>query len=314
VSRTARAPLTDPFGRARRVPRSMGRRLFGGQAARYDRARPEYPARVFEILERRCGLRPGAAVFEVGPGTGKASREILRRRPSRLALIEPDPRLRRFLRGTLPAGPTELVYVDAPFERARLPAGTFDVGVAATSFHWLPERRALRKVARLLRPGGGWAEWWSLSADPYRPSPFARAVAPLFERLPTRGPRTGSAVARQRAWRRARLAALRADGAFEGIGCVTIHTARTLDTRTVVDLHRTFGDIVVLSPAVRRRFLADLRSIADDRFGGRVTVRGLVTVFWARRRTRPLRRSGARGRRGSRRSRSRASRPGRRSR
>ena len=52
---------------------------------------------MFEILASRCGLRPGAAVFEIGPGTGIATRELLRLGADPLTVVEPDRRLVGFL-------------------------------------------------------------------------------------------------------------------------------------------------------------------------------------------------------------------------
>ena len=37
------------------------------------------------------------------------------------------------------------------FERSELDEGAFDLGVAATSFHWLDQQPALAKAARALR-------------------------------------------------------------------------------------------------------------------------------------------------------------------
>ena len=42
------------------------------------------------------------------------------------------------------------------FEDAELEASTFDLGVSAIAFHWLGEEIALRKIVRLLGPGGWW--------------------------------------------------------------------------------------------------------------------------------------------------------------
>jgi hypothetical protein len=47
------------------------------------------------------------------------------------------------------------------FEDAELEASTFDLGVSAIAFHWLGEEITLRKIVRLLRPGG----WWVSNAD-----------------------------------------------------------------------------------------------------------------------------------------------------
>ena len=58
------------------TPTPDHRRLFSGDPAGYERARPAYPSRVYEILTERCGLRPGAATLEIGPGSGLATRRL----------------------------------------------------------------------------------------------------------------------------------------------------------------------------------------------------------------------------------------------
>ncbi|EQD27852.1 Methyltransferase type 11, partial [mine drainage metagenome] len=141
--------------------------IFGRDPEAYHRARLPYPERVYQVLIRRCGLRPGTATFEIGPGTGIATRELLQRGASPLTLIEPDRRLVRFLRANLRYRPGAVTFHPHRFEEVPLRPGSFDLGVAATSFHWLPERRGLRKVARALRPGGWWAAWGNEHGDPF---------------------------------------------------------------------------------------------------------------------------------------------------
>ena len=46
---------------------------FDGDAERYDRARPGYPAATFDDLLALTGLGPGARVLEIGCGTGQAT-------------------------------------------------------------------------------------------------------------------------------------------------------------------------------------------------------------------------------------------------
>ncbi len=314
MSPTGRARLTDPFGRVRTVPRATGRRLFGADPARYDRVRPEYPARIFEILERRCGLGLGTIAFEVGPGTGKATRPLLERGVARLTLIEPDPRMVRYLRRRLVPDRARVRYVAAPFESARLPPASFDLGVAATSFHWVGERRALRKVARLLRPGGWWAAWWSLTGDPFRPTPYTRTAQPIYDRASRAARTEGRGTDAYRRGVRDRVRMLRSVGAFDRIATQTVRWTRTLDTESLIDLHRTFGDIVLLPSAVRRRFFSELRALVRRRFGGRVTLPMIATVYTARRRRGRSTRSVARARAGGRGRRPRASRASRSSR
>ena len=269
---------------ARSVPRAAGRRLFGAQAATYDRVRPDYPPALYRVLRTRCGLAPGASVFEIGPGTGKASRQLLRLGADPLTVVEPDARMLRFLKGTLAPWPGRVRFVRSTFEAASLPAGSFDLGVAATSFHWTRERTSLRKVARLLRPGGWWAMWWSQTGDPERPSRFSRAADPLFEALPTSRKHRLSDRERTRRHYRRRLETLRSIGSFERVRMEVVRWDRRLDSRTVVDLFGTFSNVAVCPRADRERFRHGVRRIVDEEFGGRVTLHAVATLYTARRR------------------------------
>ena len=88
------------------IDRSFGRQAFGADAANYDRARPAYPDWVFEQLADVCGLGPGSAVLEIGPGTGTATRRLLTA-GARVIAIEPDIRLADFLRRWFDVHPLE---------------------------------------------------------------------------------------------------------------------------------------------------------------------------------------------------------------
>ena len=167
------------------IDRSEGRCAFGGDPDGYNRARPGYPQRIYDILGSRCELQPGTRTFEIGPGTGQASRDLTRLGASPLVLIEPDQRLADFLRREFRPTPADSVIEvrNATFEDVDLPAASFDLGVAATSFHWLPVLPALQKVARLLRPGGWWAMWWTVFGDPLRPDAFHLATQGVLGKL-----------------------------------------------------------------------------------------------------------------------------------
>jgi SAM-dependent methyltransferase len=157
--------------------------VFGRNPRAYDHARLAYPRKVYQILTTRCGLRTGTVAFEIGPGTGIATRELLRLGANPITLLEPDRRLARYLGKSLGKRGKRAHIVPQPFERATLPRGAFDLGVAASSFHWTSERMAVRKVARALRPGGWWATWNNLHGDPYRSGAFRHALQPLYREL-----------------------------------------------------------------------------------------------------------------------------------
>jgi hypothetical protein len=56
----------------RRRDRERPRSTFDQVAELYDRARPRYPAALFDDLAELAGIGPGSKVLEIGPGTGQA--------------------------------------------------------------------------------------------------------------------------------------------------------------------------------------------------------------------------------------------------
>jgi len=266
-----------------RLTRAQGRTSFGVDAAAYDAARPEYPVRIFEILRDRCGLGPGTAAFEIGAGTGIATRELLRHGADPVTIVEADPRMVRYLRRTLGRAAGEVTIVPALFEKARLPPAAFDLGVSATAFHWMNERRALAKVARLLKPGGWWAAWWNCFGDPKRPTAFQKAVDHLFEYVPTGPSSQLPGRLPPQLDRPAREAALRRTGRFRRIGSTVVRWELEVPTPRLVALHATYGVIHALPVAKRRHFLREIGRVADEQFGGRVTIRMLTPIYTAQR-------------------------------
>src|SRR5258708_644451 len=160
------------------IHRTFGRQAFGLDPGGYHAARPSYPDWVFDVLRERCGLAPNAVTFEIGAGTGTATRRLLELGANPLIAVEPDDRLATFLRRTIPD--KALTVLIATFEEAALPEASFDLGLSATASHWLTEDLALTKVAKLLRPGGWWAMVWNVFGDSHRPDPFHEATKLLL--------------------------------------------------------------------------------------------------------------------------------------
>jgi SAM-dependent methyltransferase len=135
--------------------RELLRTTFGSVAELYDRARPEYPAAVYDDLAELAGLQAESRVLEIGPGTGKATVELARRGYA-VTGVELSPELAAVARRKLTAFPQAEVEVgDFEFWKPREPG--FDAVVAFTAFHWVAPELRYAKPARLLRPGGALA-------------------------------------------------------------------------------------------------------------------------------------------------------------
>jgi SAM-dependent methyltransferase len=129
--------------------REQRRASFGTVAERYDRARPEYAAAAFDDIAELAELERGARVLEIGPGTGKATAELLRRGYD-VTGVELSADLATLARRNAPGA--EIVV--ANFETWEPEGAGFDAVVAFTAIHWIAPELRCAKPARLLRPGG----------------------------------------------------------------------------------------------------------------------------------------------------------------
>jgi SAM-dependent methyltransferase len=259
------------------IDRKFGREAFGVDPGSYHATRPGYPDWVFEILCERCRLAPGTATFEIGAGTGTATRRLLDLGANPLLAIEPDVRLATFLRKTIQDKALS-VSVSA-FEDARFDRGSFDLGVSATSFHWLNEDTALMKVAELLRPGSWWAMVWNVFGDNRRPDPFHEATKALLD-----GPSSPSAGSHGIPFAldaEARVTALKRTGAFDAIEHQASVWSLVLDPAQTVALYATFSNVNIRRD--REAVLAELGRIARDAFHGCVTRNMTTSLYTARR-------------------------------
>jgi SAM-dependent methyltransferase len=252
--------------------RSEGRRVFGLDPAGYQRSRPGHPDEVYEVLEKRCGLGPGARVLEIGSGTGQATRPILERGVARLVAIEPDPELADFL-PSVTGGRPEILRTT--LEEADLPPAAFDLGIAASSFHWVDAERGLAVIRRALRPGGWWAMWWTHFGDDSRPDPFRDAIDHLVVDLESSPGATG--ISRDP---EAALAVL-ANAGFERAELKLISSSREWDADGIRGLFATFSPIARLEPSRRDEILDGIARIAREDFGDRVVKPVLTRLYTA---------------------------------
>lgn len=259
------------------IEKSFGRQAFGLNPAAYHAARPDYADWVYDMLVSRCGLGPGASVFEIGPGTGTATRRLLQLGADPLVAVEPDERLADFLEATNPT--PALQVLRAPFEEAALPEGAFDLGICATAFHWLDEAAALQKVARLLRPGGWWAAIWHVFGDDSRPDPFHDATQGVLSGYAS--PSAGHRGIPFGLDAEARTEALKRTGAFDVVEHKIVPWQLVLTANETMALYATYSDMAARLD--REAVLEEVGRIAREEFGGRVERNMTTSVFMGRR-------------------------------
>ncbi|OZD07202.1 hypothetical protein CH275_08570 [Rhodococcus sp. 06-235-1A] len=131
---------------------------FGRVAENYDRARPGYPAELYADIATGGRLR----VLEAGAGTGKATVALAELGASVVA-VEPDSGMADLVRRR--TANLDVAVQVSRFEECVVPAASFDVVVAAQSWHWVNHEEGAAVAARALVPGGLLRLWWNMPSD-----------------------------------------------------------------------------------------------------------------------------------------------------
>ena len=124
---------------------------FSAQAEAYVRSRPGYPTALIDRIVRHIDLPDGAAVADIGAGTGIFTRDLVARGYV-VTGIEPNDKMRAL---------SDVRLVDGSFEATGLPSGSQAWVMAAQAFHWADPSRALPEIARVLVDKGAFSVMWN---------------------------------------------------------------------------------------------------------------------------------------------------------
>jgi SAM-dependent methyltransferase len=245
----------------------------------YQAARPAYPERVYQVLAE-CGLRPGARVLEVGPGTGQVTGHLVAA-GAQVVAVELGGGLAAQLRRNL-AG-RDVTVIEGDFATVGVPGNGFDLAVCATSLHWLDAEVAVRRLAGLVRPGGWLAVWWTVFGDPDRPSPWRVGLDVLYRRwLPGQWRDPAEVPAPMRVAERS--AELETGGWFDLVGVEMIRWEHLLSPQGARGLWGTFPNVRELDSARREAFLGGVAEVVAGEPGGAAMDHYVTALYTARRR------------------------------
>jgi SAM-dependent methyltransferase len=141
------------------MPRQRDARSYGSVfdevAEDYDRHRPTYPGLLVDQACEGAGIAPGAAVLEIGCGTGQLTRSLLAR-GLRVTAVEPGQHLIARARDQLHSV-GDVQFVNARLEYASLPRAQYSAVFSASAIHWIDPDVSWRKAADALVDGGSLA-------------------------------------------------------------------------------------------------------------------------------------------------------------
>jgi SAM-dependent methyltransferase len=211
---------------------------FGNVAETYHRVRPPYSQPLLDRAQEALELGAYARVLDLAAGTGRLTRELMRRFAEVVA-VEPDERMRAVHGGAL-AGSAEAI----PLEEASV-----DAVFVGEAFHWFDPAAAIPEVARVLRSRGGLAvvstHWWE--TEPPLPEAALEPLSKPYERsLPQRRP----------PWHEA-FGAL----PFEPLRRERAEEEVTVDADQLLTLYSTTSALASLAPQERAALFAEVRPL-----------------------------------------------------
>ncbi|MGB7434613.1 MAG: class I SAM-dependent methyltransferase [Candidatus Acidiferrum sp.] len=131
---------------------------FSNRVADYARYRPGYPAALYDLLAKQCGLQRDHVVADIGSGTGLLSKVFLDR-GNRVYGIEPNAEMRSAGEEILHSY-SNFTSVDGSAESTTLPASSVDFVTVGQAFHWFDVAATQREFRRILKPGGWCTVVW----------------------------------------------------------------------------------------------------------------------------------------------------------
>jgi ubiquinone/menaquinone biosynthesis C-methylase UbiE len=236
---------------------------FDRTAEEYERTRPDYPDAVLDLVP----VPSDARVLDLGAGTGKLTRVLVRRYAAVVA-VEPLDRMRAVLERVVP----DAEALAGTAEEIPLPDASVDAVFAAQAFHWFANDDAVGEIARVLRPGGTLCLVWN-AGDESRPSPLPAEYAAYLAAL------HAPALARAHAgvpWRE-----LVVRGPFDEPQEASVPHEHVIDRTGLLENARTFSWIGSRPDDEQAEILARLGALLPE---GTYAVPNLANVLWATRR------------------------------
>ena len=260
--------------------REQLRETFNEDAELYDRARPGYPAALFDDLADLSGIGPRCRVLEIGCGTGQATLPLAER-GYKIICVELGANMATVAKRKL-AGFPAVQVVNSAFEDWPLPTEPFDVVLAATAFHWLDPAVRVGRAADALRIDGTLAtvsthhiaggdteffneaqscyERWDPTNTPIGLRLQPATAIPFDSEELDRSDRFGPVLFRRYEWD------------------LSYSTAAYLETLMSYSGHRA------LAPEARANLFACITHLIESHYGGRITKRYMTELRLAHRR------------------------------
>jgi SAM-dependent methyltransferase len=230
---------------------------FSTEALAYERGRPEYPDALIGWLRGSLKLEPGAAVIDLGAGTGKFTR-LLRHTGAEVTAVEPVEEMRLELSRNFP----DIRALAGTAQSMPVPDRSAQAVTCAQAFHWFATAAALSEIRRVIIPGGSLGLVWNVRDESVD---WVAELSEIVRSYEGDAPRY-----RTGAWRRLFPSDLFSDPEET----VFDHSSVGSPEKVIVDRFLSVSFIAALAPQEKARVAARLREVArtHPELSGRATI------------------------------------------
>ncbi len=126
---------------------------FGTQVKEYNKYRSEYPQKFYNFLFSLVKTKKIENILDLGCGTGKST-EPLVREGVKVVGYDHDFKMLNQAKKNAIERHLPIEYIKGEAENLPFENNSFDIVTIGTAFHWFANKKAVKNIERILKPGG----------------------------------------------------------------------------------------------------------------------------------------------------------------
>lgn len=255
------------------------RTTFDQDASLYEKARPGYPADLFEDIIEFSKISDDGRILEIGCGTAQATLPFALRGYS-IHCIELGANLAAVAKRNLSNYPKVEVSVGR-FEEYPLEDNSFDLAISGTAFHWIDPNIGYWKVAKVLRPAGTLALFWNKPVQTQVSAEMVQSIQTVYERVVPEMAKRFPGLVHPDAISTPVKDEIDRSQMFSNVTVFKYRWEAEYTAKAYVELLNTYSDHIALEKENRTRLFDGIENLIETKFGGSIVKEHLSILYLA---------------------------------
>lgn len=234
------------------------KKTFGNLAKDYTKYRKPYTSKVFKSFFSLLSKK-SAKILDIACGTGKSTEPLIKRGIEVFG-VDHDERMIKEAKNQAKRKGLDISYAVAEVEQLPFEKEIFDAVTVGTAFHWFVNKKAIKEIARVIKPSGLVFIYWTLTTKDISekdsvPASFYKKYK--WERVP---PKLRDL---------AHIKTFLEKNGFSDVSTVQIPFKHNDTIEDQVGLMKTASAYELLSPEDKNKFVKELTTIRKEGLGKR---------------------------------------------